>query len=228
MKAFFLLALLLAGPVEAQEAWHAVDLRWRESCQPDQGAISRSGERVTFRPGGNNCNGSFRQRSELRADDIPLRQPGQWLFEATVAMTSASDQAFDILQFHDGIPGCAPPLKLRWLGDGQLGFDGAWTREGAEDACLPNRALREAVYRGPRLTRDGAPHALQVLLAMDGSGGFDVTVQVDGQPALAARYDPPGAGFLRTDTAFLKHGVYARDAFDFVLTSDGLRVLHAD
>lgn len=225
--ALVLVATLAALPATAQLRWQDVDARWHGSCRPSPGAITQERDHYIFRPGENHCSGSYRQRSELRSADLSLTEGAHWRLDLYVAMTSTSDQTFDLVQLHDGIGGCAPPLKLRWRGDGTLALDGAWTRD--DGSCRINASLRNATYSGPTLRRDGTWHDVALILRMDGTGGFDVQVRVDGRRALSARYEPPPAtGFLRSTTAFLKHGVYARYPFDFVLQSQAPRLTRAD
>lgn len=215
---------LLAGPAAAQIGtdWPRIDPRWRISCGADPGAIMGAGTDWLFRPSSNHCRGgSFLQRSELRADDIPADRALRYALQAEVALTSASDQPFDLFQLHDGLGGCAPPLKLRWLADGSLAFDSARRRH--DGGCVPDTALRESPSTCTGLRRDGTVHRIGLWFDFDGRGGFEVRVALDGRDCLSGAFtqgDP--ADFDQSPRFFLKHGVYARHAFDFTLRTEGL------
>lgn len=216
-----LLALLLPGALLAQSR-EALDMGWRISCGVDAGGIEADGEAWIFAPSSNHCRGgSYAQRSELRSDDLPADQPLHLTIESDVALTAESGQPFDLFQVHDGLGGCTPPLKLRWLEDGRLSLDGGARRR--DGACELDRTLRAQPSTCPLLARDGRRTRIALDLAFDGRGGFDVQVRVEGTPCLTGRHEAPDpAIFEPSPRFFIKHGVYAREAFEFRLVTHRL------
>lgn len=215
------LAVGLAGPVQANPL-----NTWSISCGADAGAITRKGKVWTFRDSANKCTGgTFSQRAEIKTKDIAPNHRGDYVFETTVAMRSASRERFDIFQIHDGRHGCAPPLKVEVLGDGRLSFDSAYKIGTAPgENCVPVRELNNVVSQG-RIGRDGTPHQLRIVLSFDGKSGFRVWVTLDGQQELSGAYAfVEGRNFFRSEHFYFKHGVYSKNRFDYALTSTGMKV----
>lgn len=210
--------LLLSAPSHAAS--------WKTSCGVDSGSIKKSGSTYTFRTSKNHCAGGiFNQRAELTSSNISVGSKATYRFSTTLEMRSKSKEPFIVFQVHDGRNGCSPPLSLRWGSGGALSFDSDYTKGKGMSGCVENRSLRNAGYRGPSLKRDGTPYKLQVSLAFDGNGGFDVSASVNGKPSISGNYSPPeDPQFLRSKRFYMKHGVYSRNLFDYELKSTGVRV----
>ncbi|MWB78380.1 hypothetical protein GLS40_10110 [Pseudooceanicola sp. 216_PA32_1] len=199
---------------------------WSISCSVDAGAITRKGKVWTFRPSTNRCpGGTFGQRAEIKTREIAPTHRGDYVFETTVRMQSPARERFDIFQIHDGRNGCAPPLKVEVLPDGRLSFDSAYKVGTAPgNTCVPVRALNGAVSTG-RISRDGTPHRLQIILSFDGKSGFRVWVTLDGRQELAGAYSfVEGRTYARSRHFYFKHGVYSKTMFDYEMRSTGMKV----
>lgn len=227
MQRSFISALALFFSIFLTSASYAIS--WETSCGVDRGSIERKSGTYTFRTSTNHCTGGiFTQRAEINTGDISIRKAGIYVFETTIAMTSSSNEDFVFFQIHDGRDGCSPPLSLRWRGNGRLSFDSDYTRGQGMAGCVENRTMRDARYSGPALRRDGTSYQVQVQLAFDGAGGFDVTVLIDGATAISGPYRPSSdAAFVPARRFFMKHGVYSRNMFDYVMTSSGMRAFQA-
>lgn len=225
----FLCCMIWGTEASAQTRWRVADLRWETSCGADRGAIEREGDTYVFRNSTNYCGELPPQRTEINTSEIPVTEPVTYLIETTVSFQGGSQDAFNMFQVHDGRRGCAPPLSIRWNDDNSIWFSSDYTRDQGEAGCVDNRALMDARYYGPTLLRDGTRYKLQVLLAFDGSGSFDVTVYVDGTSAITGRYQPlTDPSFVTWDNFYLKHGVvFLFDTAPFELRSEGFRVLEA-
>lgn len=221
---------------------------WQISCGVDKGTLTKKGKTHTFLPSSNHC-GTYnaaswfwKQRTELDSHRQKLKTTvkGTYVFETTVALTSNSSRAFDVFQMHDGRQHCAPPLKVEWSSKNQIKLTGEYKMKGGgNDDCIPTTLNHKNYQRGQVLSRNGAPHRLQIALTFDGTGGYAVDVFVDGKPAVSGNYDPdysPSSGttidgrrvklsgFERSKHFFFKHGVYAAKAFDFRMTSTDMRM----
>lgn len=217
-----MMLLLMVAP-------EAKALSWKTSCGADRGSITRSGSTYTFRTSKNHCTGGiFNQRAELTSSDISVRRQVTYVFSSEVAMTTQSNEPFIIFQIHDGRFGCSPPMSLRWQGNGTLSFDSDYTKGKGMAGCVENRSLRNARYHGSALRRDGTAYQLQVKLAFDGEGSFDVEAAVNGDRVLSGTYSPPNdPQFLRSKRFYMKHGVYSKNRWDYELRSRGVRVVQA-
>jgi hypothetical protein len=217
------LLMLTFAPSES----HAVS--WKTSCGADRGSITKSGSSYVFKTSKNYCTGGiFNQRAELTSSDISVRRKVTHTFSSNVAMKTGSGEPFILFQIHDGRNGCAPPMSLRWQGNGSLSFDSDYTKGKGMAGCVENRELRNAGYRGPSLKRNGTAYDLQVALMFDGNGAFDVAVSIDGKQVLSGKYSPPDdPQFLRSTRFYMKHGVYSRNRWDYELTSKGVKVSQA-
>jgi len=122
--------------------------------------------------------------------------------------------------------GCSPPMSLRWTGGNTLRFDSDYTRGKGMGGCFENWGLRNAIYDGQTLKRDGTTYDLAVTMAFDGKGSFDVTVRIDGAVALSGKYEPSSdPQFLTSKRFFMKHGAYTQDRFEYEMRSTGMRVV---
>lgn len=216
----------LAVSVVLLAAGSAFGQSWKTSCSVDPGSIVRTGSSYVFKTSRNRCQGGiYDQRAEIRSSDISVARRSDQLFSATVSMTTASNEPFVIFQIHDGRDGCAPPMSLRWTSGNTLSFDSDYTMNRKMQGCVPNISLRHASYKGPRLKRDGTPHDLKVALQFDGNGGFDVNVSLDGEPAIAGKYEPSSdKRYFRSRKFYMKHGVYSRNLFEYELKSAGVKI----
>lgn len=117
-------------------------------------------------------------------------------------------------------------MSLRWTGRNTLRFDSDYTRGKGMAGCFENWGLRNAIYDGQPLKRDGTTYDLAVTVAFDGKGSFDVTVRIDGAVALSGKYEPSSDSQLLTSKRFfMKHGVYSQDRFEYEMRSTGMWVL---
>ncbi|WP_267139398.1 hypothetical protein [Anianabacter salinae] len=200
---------------------------WDTSCGVDAGALSRSGADYVFRTSKNKCTGGiYLQRSEIFSDNIRIDSPATYLFETTMSFRASQPEDAVVFQIHDGRNGCAPPMSLRWRGNGELSFDSDYTRDQGMQGCTPNQQMRSARFTGPRLVRDGRAYAMRVFLTFDGQGGFAVQVAADGRAVLQGAYVPPAdPAFVRSSRFYMKHGVYSQRMFDYEMRSSGMRVL---
>lgn len=212
------ISLLLSTPTQAGP----LD-QWRVSCGVDDGAITKSRGIWTFRPSSNHCPGGiFQQRAEINTEPVRASHKGAYLFETRISMTTNSSEKFDIFQIHDGRLGCAPPLKLTVLGSGQIELISD-IKTGPGESCIRGKLSQNVTPA--RIRRDGTEQHLEVLIAFDGTGGFDATVWIDGVVQISGRYDPssePEA--FRPEKYYFKHGVYSQRMFDYVLVSRGMKV----
>lgn len=227
MQRLVIATLVLFVSLFATSAAQAIS--WETSCGVDRGSIERKSGTYTFRTSSNHCTGGiFTQRAEINTDDISIRKAGVYVFETTLAMTSASKEDFVFFQIHDGRDGCSPPLSVRWKGNGRFGFDSDYTRGQGMAGCVENRTMRDAGFSGTALKRDGTSYQVQVQLAFDGAGGFDVSVLIDGAVAISGPYRPSNdPSFVPARRFFMKHGVYSKNMFDYVMTSAGMRAFQA-
>jgi hypothetical protein len=223
MKSVFAFIVFVLSIILSSGTAYAIS--WRVSCGTDPGAITHEGSTYIFQTSSNHCTGGFyKQRAELKADDIPNTRKATYVFDTVVAMTSGSNEEFTIFQIQDGVAaGCAPPMNIRWTSGGKLGLRGDFTK--GQDNCVENTSIRNAQYRGPTLKRDGTSYRLQVQVALDGQGGFDVNVFVDGKVSISGSYRPANnSSYIYSDVFFFKHGVYSKNVFNYRMTSTGLRV----
>ena len=196
---------------------------WKTSCSVDSGSITKKGRSYTFKTSTNRCSGgTYTQRAEIKTDNLRPNVKAAYLLETNIAMTSNSTEKFDIFQIHDGRDGCAPPLKVQVAPNGTIRLQSA-VKLGPGEQCLPQ--TRTTGSNRVRVKRDGTVHNLQILIAFDGKGGFESTVWLDEQLAVNGSYvrpDTPGAFISKY--FYFKHGVYSLNMFDYVMTSEGLRV----
>lgn len=213
------LAALWAAAPAAADALNS----WKTSCSVDSGAITKKGAVRTFRTSRNHCEGGvFKQRSEIFSGHISPTTKGTWLFEANVAMTTASTQQFTLFQIHDARLGCAPPFSMDVTPDGRLLLKSD-IKTGKGESCIRG-ALNDKLSKG-RIRRDGTEQKLSVLIDFDGKGGFTVQVSIDGVAQVSGAYDPSRQPkeFL-SKKFYLKHGVYSKNMFDYVMTSRDMKV----
>ena len=221
----FLFCVLIAGSAALfATAMQAGPLnQWRISCGVDDGAITKSRGTWTFKSSSNHCPGGiFKQRAEIYTKPVGANHKGAYLFETFITMTTNSSEKFDIFQLHDGRLGCAPPLKLTVLRSGRVELTSD-IKTGPGESCI--RGTLSQSVTPARIRRDGTEQHLKVLIAFDGTGGFDTTVWIDGVAQISGRYDPsaePEA--FRPEKYFFKHGVYSQRMFDYVLVSRGMKV----
>lgn len=195
--------------------------RWHVSCSVDRGSILHRGSDWIFRTSSNHCPGGiFNQRAEISSDHINVSHRGNYLFETTIAMTTASTERFAVFQIHDGRMGCAPPLKLDVEPNGAISLTSD-IKTGPGESCIRG-AISEQSRNGV-IRRDGTSHALRVLLEFDGTGSFTATVWVDGTAHLSGRYEIQ-TGQYRPESYYFKHGVYSLNMFDYELVSSGMDV----
>jgi hypothetical protein len=197
--------------------------KWKVSCGADPGSIVQKGRTWTFRTSKNHCPGGvWNQRAELSTDRVSPRHKGAYLFRSTVAMNAGTNERFDIFQIHDGRHGCAPPLKVDVLPNGQIDLISD-LKTGAGESCVRGALGRSA--RGNIIRRDGTPHLLEVIIDFNGRGGFNAFVKVDGKLQVSGTYDPPSdARFFKSEFFYFKHGVYSQRIFPYVLTSQDMTV----
>lgn len=226
--AFAGLVLLFGGADAslAQQGGRQVNLGWRISCNVDRGAIERVRGGYIFRKSNNHCPGGiYKQRSEIYTNQFSVNKRVSYLFESEVSLVSSSSEEAIIFQIHDGRRGCSPPLSLRWTRGNTFRFDSDYTRGRGMNGCVRNSSLRSARYSGPALRRNGTRYRLQVALAFDGKGSFDVDVRVNSRRVIGGRYQPPSdPQFVASKQFFMKHGVYSQNAFDYEMRSEGMRV----
>lgn len=76
-----------------------------------------------------------------------------------------------------------------------------------------------------RITRDGKPYDLEVIVDFDGDGGFGIWVKLDGVNQMSGHYRPPvGKGYFDTDKFYFKHGSYSKNRFPYTMRSTNMRV----
>ncbi len=213
-------------PSQAQQEGRKVDLGWQVSCSVDRGSIEKTRGSYIFKESKNHCPGGiYLQRSEIYTNKFSVRKRVTYLFETEIAFTSESREEAIIFQIHDGRRGCSPPLSLRWTATNTFKFDSDYTRGKGMEGCVLNPALRGAYYDGTPLKRDGTQYRLQVALAFDGQGSFDVDVLLDGKEVIGGRYKPPSdPQYVMSKQFFMKHGVYSHNVFDYEMRSTGMRV----
>jgi hypothetical protein len=204
-----------------------VFLGWQTSCGVDAGAINHVKDTYVFHNSSNHCSGGiFHQRAELNSTNISVTSRITYVFETKMSMKTSGDNDFILFQVHDGRMGCSPPMSLRWTGGNTLRFDSDYTRGKGMGGCFENWGLRNAIYDGQTLKRDGTTYDLAVTVAFEGKGSFDVTVRIDGAVALSGKYEPSSdPQFLTSKRFFMKHGVYSQDRFEYEMRSTGMRVL---
>lgn len=199
---------------------------WKVSCNADKNSVSKKGQTWTFRTGPNRCTGgTYKQRAEIKTGEISPTHKGAYKFSTTISMTSPSNDKFDVLQLHDGRKGCAPPLKVQVLPDNRLSLEGEYKiGSGPGENCVTVKSLR-GQSSSARITRDGRPHQLDVILAFDGQGGFRVWVALDGKSELSGTYHyQEGRNFFRSQHFYFKHGVYSKNQFPYEMVSKGMTV----
>ncbi|WP_192361236.1 hypothetical protein [Mesorhizobium mediterraneum] len=215
-----------ADASHAQQGGRQVNLGWKISCSVDRGAIERGRSSYIFRKSRNHCSGGiYKQRSEIYTSKFSVNRRVNYLFDSEISLTSSSSEEAIIFQIHDGRRGCSPPLSLRWTRGNTFRFDSDYTRGMGMKGCVRNSSLRNAQYSGPSLRRNGARYRLQVALAFDGHGSFDVDVLVNGRKVIGGRYQPPSdPQYVASKQFYMKHGVYSQNIFDYEMRSEGMRV----
>ena len=212
---------------------------WRTSCGVDPGSITRDGSTWTFKTSKNRCYkkgttqifGIFRQRAEIATHNhkLPPNVQGKYEFETMFTFKDNSfmwTEGFDIFQIHDGRDGCAPPLKVGFLGnrwDGTIRVKADY-KTGPGESCIRDVMFKTGYQtRGSdttKLLRNGVTqYKLNVVLDFDGEGGFDVEVYLNDILEIKDQYTPPETGY-RSKHFFFKHGVYSKNIFDYKLISN--------
>ena len=199
---------------------------WRVACGADKGAVRKEGADWHFAPSRDFCpgsGGSIRdgQRSEITTRKVKATTRGAWLFSTMLTFRSGRFEPFDLFRISDGRKGCTAPLKVNVTENGQMRFVSG-VPEPKTRGCVTRvttLAPSERVIR-----RDGTEHLLEILVNFDGHGGFETTLYLDGRQELYGVYVPGDPEPPRSQTFSFRHGVYAREAFDFSMVSRGLSV----
>lgn len=197
--------------------------QWRVSCGADPGAITRQGRTWIFRTSSNHCEGGvFNQRAELSTQHVRPNHRGAYLFQTKVALRTGASEQFTLFQVHDGRMGCAPHLSIDVRPDGRL-YLKSDVKTGPGESCIRG-TLSDRISRD-RITRDGTPYEMRVLIDFDGTGAFDVALWIDGRPQVTGRYTPQAqATGFRPERYYFKHGVYSYRRFPYEMTSSGMGV----
>jgi len=206
---------------------------WRISCNADTGAVKRLGNIYTFTKSRNNCGKEtmwkWAQRSEIVSNGLSVKIKAKYLFSTKLSIKSKSNTKFTFFQIHDGRNACAPPLKIDWTINNSIKFvsDFKVKGKGAEH-CVVNRSLQ---YVKPlnkiELKRDGTVYFIEVILAFDGIGNFDVSILIDGKMIMEGSYDH-NLRFQKPRRFTFKHGSYSSTMFDYHLKSEGLKLQRID
>lgn len=213
----------LSGLIFAPNTSDATPLnRWKISCGVDRGSITQKGSTRTFKTSKNKCPGGiFKQRAEIYSGNVRPDIKGAYLFSATVSMKTVRDEKYDIFQVHDGRRGCAPPLKVEVLRNGQLKLVSD-IKTGPGESCIRG-TLTNKISKA-KISRDGRDHKLEVLIDFNGKGGFGVIVWIDGKRQVSGQYSPKENSKFRPKKYYFKHGVYSQHMFDYVFVSKNMRV----
>lgn len=222
MRNLFILAftLLISFPISSE----ATPLNsWSTSCSVEKGAITKRRGVYTFTTSKNLCSGgTYGQRAEITSKKISPNTKGAYLFETNVAMTSDSNEKFDIFQIHDGRDGCAPPLKVQVGKTGRIRLQSA-VKLGPGEQCRPE--TRTDGSSEIRLLRDGTEYQLRILIQFNGNGEFETTVWLNGEHVVNGYYERPTIpGAFMSENFYFKHGVYSKNMFEYEMTSRKLVV----
>lgn len=211
---FTLLALLMGYPAVTM----ANPLNnWEISCGVDEGSIRKIKKTWEFRSSSEHCYHGFSERSEITSNSISSNHKGTYLFQAKISMLSKSTQPFSIFQIHDGRKGCAPPLKLNVSTSGQFEIHSD-IKTGEGESCKQLKLGKNGTRSVIR--RDGTEQLLEILVTFHGDATFDFTVKVDGTIELSGAYQPPDQdGLYISEKFYFKHGVYAKNRFEYLLRS---------
>jgi len=222
MRKVFLSILLLSISWSISAAAMPLD-RWKISCGVDEGSITKKRRNYTFKTSSNHCTGGvFNQRAEINTEKVGPKTRGAYLFETTVAMTSRSNQQFDIFQIHDGRDGCAPPLKVQVAPNGTIRLQSA-VKLGPGEQCRPED--RTTGSSKVKFLRNGTEQNLRILIQFNGKGGFSTNVWLNDRLAVNGSYVPPAdPSAFRSKHFYFKHGVYSKNMFNYEMTSKGLDV----
>ena len=211
----------------AAPAWKEVNMGWEKNCGDVE--MDLRGGNFIFRTH-KNCwtTGVFTQRSEIISHDIPVQAVGDFHVKTRLSLQSKSGEPAIVFQIHDGRQGCSPPLSVRWRQNGVLTFDSDYTKGKGLKGCRSNLDLRQAIYFGPTLKRDGTNYDFDAYVSMDGKGGFEVEIKINGKTAIGGTFSQlTELGFVKSTRFHFKHGVYSPSMFNYEFKSSGMKTYRA-
>lgn len=194
--------------------------KWKISCDPDKGAVTKNGKIYVLRPSKNNCDGgTFGQRTELYTGNIPANHKGRYVFVSDFKLKTKENNLFNIFTIHDGRSGCAAPIQIFVTEQGYLRLRGDY-KYGAGESC--DRDILKTKYTfKQKVKRDGSEQQLKIFLDFIGNGDINAEVHLNGELVATTAYRfPEGRGFLKSQGFFAKHGVYSHKMFDYVLETE--------
>ena len=194
--------------------------KWKISCTPDKGALTKKGKGYVLKTSKNNCDGGvFGQRTELFTGSIPANHKGQYVFVSDFRLKTKENNLFSVFSIHDGRKGCAPPIQIFVTEQGYLRLRGDY-KYGDGESC--DRDILKTKYTfKQKVKRDGTEQQLKVFLDFIGNGDINVEVHLNSELVATTAYRlPAGRGFLKSRGFFAKHGVYSHKMFDYVLETE--------